>query len=61
MAVAAAPKLVGRHLRVAFMNTDATGSSPKYERMTNFTAMTMEKPEVAFPDSTWMKARRDQM
>ena len=29
-----APKLVGRHLRVAFMNTDATGSSPKFERMT---------------------------
>ena len=46
MAVAAAPKLVGRHLRVAFMNTDATGSSPKYERMTNFTAMTNgKKPE----------------
>ena len=43
MAVEAAPKLVGRHLRVAFMNTDATGSSPKYERMTNFTAMTNGK------------------
>lgn len=43
MTVAAAPKLVGRHLRVAFMNTDATGSSPKYERMTNFTAMTNGK------------------
>ena len=38
-----APKLVGRHLRVAFMNTDATGSSPKFERMTNFTAMTNGK------------------
>lgn len=43
MAATAAPKLVGRHLRVAFMNTDATGSSPKYERMTNFTAMTNGK------------------
>ena len=38
-----APKLVGRHLRVAYMNTDATGSSPKFERMTNFTTMTNGK------------------
>lgn len=38
-----APKLVGRHLRVAFLNTDATGSSPKFERMTNFTSMTNGK------------------
>ena len=44
-----APKLVGRHLRVAFMNTDATGSSPKFERMTNFTANDKrEKPERVF-------------
>ena len=43
MTATAAPKLVGRHLRVAFMNTDATGSSPKFERMTNFTTMTNGK------------------
>ena len=36
-------ELVGRHKRVAYMNTDATGSSPKFERMTNFTTMTNGK------------------
>ena len=61
MAVAAAPKLVGRHLRVAFMNTDATGSSPKFERMTNFTSMTNGKNPKSTHASTWMKAPRDQM
>lgn len=61
MTATAAPKLVGRHLRVAFMNTDATGSSPKFERMTNFTTMTNGKTRKSIPDSTWMKAPRDQM
>lgn len=32
-------KIVKRHQRVAFMNTDTTGSAPKYERMTGFTSM----------------------
>lgn len=54
MAVAA-PKLVGRHLRVAFMNTDATGSSPKYERMTNFTAMTNGKNPKEYSSITNIK------
>lgn len=36
-------KIVGRHQRVAFMNTDTTGSTPKFERMTNFTSMTNGK------------------
>ena len=36
-------KIVGRHQRVAFMNTDETGSAPKYERMTGFTQMTNSK------------------
>ena len=37
------PKIVGRHQRLAFMDTDTTGSAPKYERMTNFTNMTNSK------------------
>ena len=37
------PKIVGRHQRVAFMNTDTTGASPKFERMTGFTQMTNSK------------------
>ena len=37
------PKIVGRHKRVAFMDTDTTGTTPKYERMTNFTSMTNGK------------------
>ena len=36
-------KIVGRHQRVAFMDTDETGNSPKYERMTGFTQMTNGK------------------
>ena len=32
-------KIVKRHQRVAFMNTDTTGSAQKYERMTGFTSM----------------------
>nr|DAZ69355.1 MAG TPA: hypothetical protein [Caudoviricetes sp.] len=36
-------KIVGRHQRVAFLNTDTTGSVPKYERMTKFTAITNSK------------------
>ena len=36
-------KMVKRHQRVAFMNTDKTGSSPKYERMTRFTSMKNSK------------------
>lgn len=37
------PKIVGRHKRVAFMDTDTTGTTPKYERMTNFTSLTNGK------------------
>lgn len=55
------PKLVGRHLRVAFLNTDATGSSPKFERMTNFTSMTNGKIQKSTRASTWMKVRKDRM
>lgn len=36
-------KLVQRSKRVAFMNTDKTGSSPKFERMTGFTTLTNGK------------------
>ena len=36
-------KIVGRHQRLAFMNTDTTGSTPKYERMTNFTSLSNGK------------------
>lgn len=36
-------KLVKRHQRVAFMNTDTTGQAPKFERMTGFTSMTNSK------------------
>lgn len=36
-------KLVKRHQRVAFMNTDTTGQTPKYERMTGFTTMSNSK------------------
>ena len=36
-------KIVGRHQRIAFMNTDTTGTTPKYERMTGFTNMTNNK------------------
>ena len=36
-------KMVKRHQRVAFMDTDKTGSSPKYERMTGFTSMKNSK------------------
>lgn len=37
------PKIVRRSQRVAFMNTDKTGSTPKFERMTGFTNMTNSK------------------
>ena len=36
-------KLIKRHQRVAFMDTDTTGDSPKFERMTGFTSMTNSK------------------
>lgn len=36
-------KLVNRSQRVAFMNTDASGDSQKFERMTGFTSMTNSK------------------
>lgn len=35
--------IVQRSKRVAFMDVDETGSTPKYERMTNFTTMTNSK------------------
>ncbi len=38
-----AAKIVGRHQRLAFMDTDTTGGAPKYERMTGFTSMTNSK------------------
>ena len=44
------PKIVRRSQRLAFMNTDKTGSTPKYERMTGFTTLTNSKePKEAFP------------
>lgn len=36
-------KLVKRSQKVAFMDTDSTGSTPKFERMTGFTSMTNAK------------------
>lgn len=36
-------KLVKRHQRVAFMDTDTTGNTTKFERMTGFTSMTNSK------------------
>ena len=36
-------KIVRRSKRVAFMNTDKTGSTPKFERMTGFTTLTTSK------------------
>lgn len=38
-----AVKIVGRHQRVAFMNTDTSGSTPKFERLTGFTSVTNNK------------------
>lgn len=38
-----AAKLVKRHQRVAFMDTDTTGKTPKFERMTGFTSLTNSK------------------
>lgn len=38
-----AGKIVRRSQRVAFMNVDATGEAPKYERMTGFTTFTSAK------------------
>lgn len=43
MATNTTPKIVKRCQRVAFMNTDTTGSSPKYERMTKFSSITNSK------------------
>lgn len=37
------PKIVRRSQRVAFMDTDKTGSSPELARMTGFTTMTNSK------------------
>lgn len=37
------PKIVRRSQRLAFMNTDKTGSAPEYERMTGFTTLTNSK------------------
>ena len=37
------PKIVRRSQRLAFMDTDKTGSTPKYERMTGFTTLTNGK------------------
>lgn len=36
-------KMVKRHQRLAFMNTDEAGQTPKFERMTGFTALTNSK------------------
>ena len=36
-------RLVRRSQRVAFMNTDTTGSSPTYDRMTGFTTLSTSK------------------
>lgn len=36
-------KMVKRHQRLAFMNTDETGQTPKFERMTGFTTLTNSK------------------
>lgn len=36
-------KMVKRHQRLAFMNTDETGQEPKFERMTGFTTLTNSK------------------
>lgn len=38
-----AVKIVGRHQRVAFMNTDTSGTTPQYERLTGFTNVTNNK------------------
>lgn len=38
-----APKMVKRCQRVAFMNTDTTGSAPKYDRMTKFSSLSNSK------------------
>lgn len=43
MAINVTPKMVKRCQRVAFMNTDTTGSAPKYERMTKFSSLSNSK------------------
>ena len=43
MAATTGSKIVRRSQRVAFMDTDKTGSSPKFERMTSFTTLTNSK------------------
>lgn len=43
MATNTAPKMVKRCQRVAFMNTDTTGSAPKYDRMTKFSSLSSSK------------------
>lgn len=36
-------RMVKRHQRLAFMDTDETGENPKFERMTGFTSLTSSK------------------
>ena len=43
MATNTTPKMVKRCQRVAFMNTDTTGSAPKYDRMTKFSSLSNSK------------------
>lgn len=37
------PKMVKRHQRLAFMDTDESGQMPRFERMTGFTSLTNSK------------------
>lgn len=41
--MATTQKMVKRCQRVAFMNTDTTGQTPKYDRMTKFSSLTSSK------------------
>lgn len=41
-------RMVKRHQRVAFMNTSTEDGTPKYERMTGFTALTNSKNPIEY-------------
>lgn len=52
-------KLIKRHQRLAFMDTDAIGETPKYERMTGFTSLTNSKNPTEYSRQYVDKASQD--
>ena len=52
-------KMVKRHQRLAFMDTDETGLSPNFERMTGFTNLTNSKNPKEYSRQYVDKATED--